>query len=69
MFKILEARLLNNIYKSFKITFHIEPKGDGNLAVVTFEFEKVNPKMPYPTAFMDYLCDVFKSVDEYTSSK
>ncbi|KAJ0435842.1 putative Bet v I/Major latex protein [Helianthus annuus] len=69
VFKVLEARLVENIYKSFKIIFHIEPKGDGKLAAVTFEFEKVNPRIPYPTAFMDYLCDVFKGVDDYNSSK
>ncbi|KAJ0669394.1 putative Bet v I/Major latex protein [Helianthus annuus] len=69
VFKVLEARLVENIYKSFKIIFHVEPKGDGKLAAVTFEFEKVNPRIPYPTAFMDYLCDVFKGVDDYNSSK
>ncbi|KAD1579685.1 hypothetical protein R6Q59_006665 [Mikania micrantha] len=69
VFNVLEARLVDNIYKSFKIIFHVEPKSDGKLAAVTFEFEKVNPRMPYPTAFMDYLCDVFKSVDECNTNK
>lgn len=68
MFKVLEAKLVDKIYKSFKIIFHVEPKGDGKLAAVTFEFEKTNANMPYPTAFMDYLCDIFKRVDDYASN-
>ncbi|KAK9074544.1 hypothetical protein SSX86_007142 [Deinandra increscens subsp. villosa] len=69
VFNVLEARLVKNIYKSFKIIFNVEPKSDGKVAAVTFEFEKVNPKMPYPTAFLDYLWVVFKGVDEYNSTK
>ncbi|KAI3818253.1 hypothetical protein L1987_12056 [Smallanthus sonchifolius] len=65
VFKVL---VVDNIYKSFKIIFHVEPKGDGKLAAVTFEFEKVNPRIPYPTVFMDYLCDVFRGVDDYNRS-
>ncbi|XP_076947204.1 MLP-like protein 31 [Bidens hawaiensis] len=69
VFKVLEARLVDKIYKSFKIIFHVEPKSDGELGVVSFEFEKVNPMMPYPTAFMDYLCDVFRGIDHYNTNK
>nr|XP_043627108.1 MLP-like protein 43 [Erigeron canadensis] len=72
VFKILEARLLEKIYKSFKITFHVEEQAEGRdrkLGAVTFEFEKENSKFPYPTAFMDFLCDVFSLLDDYNTNK
>nr|GEW41996.1 kirola-like [Tanacetum cinerariifolium] len=68
VFNVLEAKLVEGIYKSFKIIFYTEPDDNGKLAAVTFEFEKENSKMPYPTDFMDYLCDIFRGVDKYNSS-
>ncbi|KAI3720124.1 hypothetical protein L6452_21034 [Arctium lappa] len=64
--KAIEGDLLNDLYKSFKIIFHVEPHGDGRqMATFTFEFEKLNPSVPYPTAFMDYEMELIKEMDAH----
>ncbi|KAJ9554236.1 hypothetical protein OSB04_018281 [Centaurea solstitialis] len=49
---------------------HVEPKQDGKqLGTWTFEFEKPNVSVPYPTVFMDYLCDIIKDMDNHCIPK
>ncbi|KAJ9563790.1 hypothetical protein OSB04_008950 [Centaurea solstitialis] len=60
--KVIEGDLLGDLYKSFKIIFHVQPKGDRQLAVWTLEFEKLNASVPYPTTFMDLLLNVTKEM-------
>ncbi|KAJ9563787.1 hypothetical protein OSB04_008947 [Centaurea solstitialis] len=67
--KVIEGDLLGDLYKSFKLIFHVEPKGDGQLAVWTLEFEKLNKNVPYPTAFMDFLLDVTRDMDAHKTSQ
>ncbi|XP_076912415.1 kirola-like [Bidens hawaiensis] len=59
VFKVIGGEL-DELYKSFTIIFHVEPKGDGQLATWTFEFERPDTSVPYPTSFMDYLCNIIK---------
>ncbi|XP_076940696.1 MLP-like protein 43 isoform X2 [Bidens hawaiensis] len=40
VFKVIGGELVDELYKSFKVIFHVEPKGEGQVAVLTFEFEK-----------------------------
>ncbi|XP_024987815.1 MLP-like protein 28 [Cynara cardunculus var. scolymus] len=54
VFNAIGGDLLGDLYKSFKLVFHVEPKDNGELAIWTFEFEKLNISVPYPTTFMDY---------------
>ncbi|PWA44378.1 bet v I/Major latex protein, START-like domain protein [Artemisia annua] len=56
--KAIGGYLLEDLYKSFTSTFHVEPKGDGKLAIWTFEFEKQNANVPNPTSLMDFVCNV-----------
>ncbi|KAI3720121.1 hypothetical protein L6452_21031 [Arctium lappa] len=67
--KVIEGDLLEDLYKSFKIIFHVEPKGDGQLAIWTLEFEKLNANVPYPTTFMDFLLDCTKEMDVHKASQ
>ncbi|KAJ0669396.1 putative Bet v I/Major latex protein [Helianthus annuus] len=53
------------LYKSFTIIFHVEPKGDGQEFTWTFEFEKPDTSVPYPTSMMDYLCNLVKDLDAH----
>ncbi|GJR61338.1 copia protein [Tanacetum coccineum] len=44
------------MYKTLTITFHVEPKDDKQLAMWTFDYEKLDASIPDPTAVMDLLC-------------
>ncbi|XP_024988793.1 kirola-like [Cynara cardunculus var. scolymus] len=70
VFNTIEGDLLGDLYKSFKIMFHVEPHGDGRqLATWTFEFEKLNTSVPYPTNFMDYLLAVTRDMDAHNTNQ
>ncbi|KAJ9563999.1 hypothetical protein OSB04_009159 [Centaurea solstitialis] len=64
---VIEGDLLGDLYKSFKIIFHVEPKGDGQLAIWTLEFEKLHKDVPYPTSFMDYILQVTIDIDAHNN--
>ena len=68
VFKVIGGELVDELYKSFTIIFHVEPKGDGKVATWTFEFEKPDTNVPYPTSLMDYLCNLVKDLDAHSSS-
>ncbi|MFS8028768.1 putative Bet v I/Major latex protein [Helianthus anomalus] len=67
--KVIGGELVDGQYKSFTNTFHVEPKGDGKVATWTFEFEKVDTSVPYPTIEMDYLCNLIKDLDAHNGAK
>ncbi|KAJ9564002.1 hypothetical protein OSB04_009162 [Centaurea solstitialis] len=69
VYNVIEGDLVEELYKSFKIIFHIEPKGDGQLAIWTLEFEKMNTSMPYPTSFMDYALNVTRDLDAHNTNQ
>ncbi|KAK1425703.1 hypothetical protein QVD17_21058 [Tagetes erecta] len=56
-------------YKSFKIVWHVEPKGDKEVGTVTLEFERADTSVPYPTSLLDYLCDIAKDMDAHNNAK
>ncbi|KVI05459.1 Bet v I domain-containing protein [Cynara cardunculus var. scolymus] len=66
VFKVIEGEIVEEIYTAFKLSFHVEPKQNGKqLGIWTFEFEKPNVSVPYPTSLMDYLCDLIKDMDDH----
>ncbi|KVH97649.1 kirola-like [Cynara cardunculus var. scolymus] len=68
VFNVIEGDLVEELYKSLKVIFHVEPKGDGQLAIWTLEFEKMNTNMPYPTSYMDFLLNVTTDLDSHCTS-
>ncbi|KAI3744388.1 hypothetical protein L1987_57468 [Smallanthus sonchifolius] len=66
--KVIAGELVE-LYKSFKLIMHVEPKGDGEVVTWTFEFEKPDTSVPYPTSLMDYLCSVVKDLDAHNKAK
>ncbi|KAD7116615.1 hypothetical protein E3N88_03883 [Mikania micrantha] len=66
VFKLIGGDLVDGLYKSFTIILHVEPKGDGQVATWTFEFEKLDTSVPYPTSEMDYLCNLVKDLDVHS---
>ncbi|KAK1425705.1 hypothetical protein QVD17_21060 [Tagetes erecta] len=67
--KVIGGELVDELYKSFKIIWHVEPKGDKQMATLTFEFERPDTSVPYPTSLMDYLCNIFKEMDAHDNTK
>nr|KAJ0204230.1 hypothetical protein LSAT_V11C500288100 [Lactuca sativa] len=68
VFKVIGGDIVEELYKSLTIILHVEQKGDGQVATWTFEFEKPNVSVPYPTSMMDYLCDLVKDLDAQGST-
>ncbi|KAJ9563997.1 hypothetical protein OSB04_009157 [Centaurea solstitialis] len=69
VYNVIEGDLVEELYKSLKIIFHVEPKGDGQLAIWTFKFEKTNTSMPYPTSYMHYILNVTRDLDAHNTSQ
>ncbi|KAL4586709.1 hypothetical protein LXL04_011351 [Taraxacum kok-saghyz] len=67
VYKCIEGDLMEE-YKSFTIILHVEKKGDKELATWTFEFERPDLSVPYPTSLMDYLCTLVKDLDAHSST-
>nr|GFA23487.1 MLP-like protein 43 [Tanacetum cinerariifolium] len=67
VYKVIGGELVDELYKSFTIILHVEPKGEGQVATWTFEFEKPDTSVPYPTSMMDYLCDLVKDLDAHNN--
>ncbi|KAI3796125.1 hypothetical protein L1987_38789 [Smallanthus sonchifolius] len=59
---------VEKLHKSFKIIFHVEPKSEGQVVTWTFEFEKVDPSVPYETNLMDYLRNLVKDLDPHNKA-
>ncbi|KAI3796126.1 hypothetical protein L1987_38790 [Smallanthus sonchifolius] len=68
VFKVIGGELVDELYKSFKHTFHVEPKGDGQVATWTLEFERPNTSVPYPTSVLDYVCNIVKDLDAHNNA-
>ena len=68
VFKVVDGFPLET-YKSLTISFHVEPKGDRKFATWTFEFEKLNASVPYPTASLDFNITGIKELDVHFSKK
>ncbi|KAL8224398.1 hypothetical protein R6Q57_019873 [Mikania cordata] len=67
--KLIAGDIIEGQYKSLTLTFHAEQKDGKQWGIWTMEFEKLNTSVPYPTSFMDYLCDIIKDMDDHSSSK
>ncbi|KAJ6903181.1 MLP-like protein 43 [Populus alba x Populus x berolinensis] len=50
-------------YKLFNPTYHLTPKGDGSLARLIVEYEKLNENIPVPDKYMDFMVTVTKDID------
>lgn len=59
----LEGDVFKN-YKVFNIGWQFTPKGQGSLAKVIMEYEKLNENVPTPDIYLDFIIKVTKDVDE-----
>ncbi|WCJ33564.1 Polyketide cyclase/dehydrase and lipid transport superfamily protein [Euphorbia peplus] len=51
------------LYKVYNGTWHIIPKGQGVVAKITIEYEKLNPHVPTPQNYLDFLVNFTKDID------
>ncbi|XP_065854960.1 MLP-like protein 328 [Euphorbia lathyris] len=51
------------LYKVYNGIWHIIPKGDGYIAKITIEYEKLNPDVPAPHNYLDFLVRFTKEID------
>lgn len=63
-FKIIEGNVLE-IYKSFKLTCHVDTEGVEHLVTWTFEYEKMNEDVEDPHTLMDVIVAITKDVESH----
>ncbi|KAJ9153085.1 hypothetical protein P3X46_026569 [Hevea brasiliensis] len=51
------------IYKVYNGIWHATPKGEGSLAKLTLEYEKLNETAPAPHIYMDFMISMTKDID------
>ncbi|XP_065856773.1 MLP-like protein 328 [Euphorbia lathyris] len=51
------------LYKVYNGIWHIIPKGDGYVAKITIEYEKLNPEFPAPHKYLDMVANFTKDID------
>ncbi|XP_015578972.2 MLP-like protein 328 [Ricinus communis] len=52
------------IYKVYNGIWHIKPKSQGCSAKLILEYEKLNPSVPAPHIYMDFMIRITKEIDE-----
>ncbi|MED6225697.1 hypothetical protein PIB30_096150, partial [Stylosanthes scabra] len=69
-FRVLEADLLKQHYKSFKFILHVVPKREGGSMVRwTLEYEKMNDNTPELHIMMQLAAEVSKDVEAHLISQ
>lgn len=63
-FKEFEGDLVNK-YDNWKITLHIEPKGEIDLVCWTMEYERPNENVPELINLLDFMVGVTKAIDDH----
>ncbi|CAN0839679.1 MLP-like protein 328 [Linum grandiflorum] len=54
------------IYKVYNVIYHLVPKADDpdrGVCKLTIEYEKLNPDVPPPTKYMDFVVSLTKNLD------
>lgn len=53
------------LYKTFKVTVHVDTKGDANIVTWTLDYEKRNEDVPEPQSLMDLCLAVTKDIETH----
>ncbi|KAJ9153092.1 hypothetical protein P3X46_026576 [Hevea brasiliensis] len=59
----LEGDLLK-IYGVYNVIWQLTPKGQGSLAKLILEYEKLNENVPAPRIYLDFVTRIAKDIDE-----
>ncbi|KAL2235106.1 UNVERIFIED_CONTAM: Kirola, partial [Sesamum indicum] len=63
-FKVIEGDLME-LYKTFKLTVHVDTNGDDNLVTWTLEYEKLSEDVPDPHTLMEFCLNVTKDIEKH----
>ncbi|CAL5399991.1 unnamed protein product [Camellia sinensis] len=63
-FKVIGGDV-TELYRTFKITVHVDTKGENNLVTWTFEYEKKSEDVEDPTTLMDFAINVSKDIESH----
>lgn len=63
-FKVVDGDLME-LYKTFKLTVHVDTNGEDNLVTWTLEYEKLNRDVPDPHTLMDFCLKVTKDIEAH----
>ncbi|KAJ9153091.1 hypothetical protein P3X46_026575 [Hevea brasiliensis] len=56
------------IYKVYNVIWQLTPKGQGSLATIILEYEKLNENVPAPDIYLDFVIRITKDIDEGISN-
>ncbi|KAF2316788.1 hypothetical protein GH714_042129 [Hevea brasiliensis] len=51
------------LYKVYNGIWHLTPKGQGSLAKLTLEYEKLNESVPAPHIYLDFMISLTTDID------
>ena len=63
-YTIFEGDMMQ-FYKTLKVTFQVMSNGEKNYIKSTYEYQKLNPEIPAPEQFKDFVAEIIKMIDEY----
>ncbi|KAJ7942977.1 MLP-like protein 28 [Quillaja saponaria] len=53
-------------YKTWKVVFHANPKGEGSsLVKVSIEYEKIKEEIPTPNNYLNFMVNVIKDIEAH----
>ena len=52
-------------YRSFKPVYHVVPKGEGSLAKLSIEYEKLDASVPPPNKYLNMMVNITKDIDAH----
>ncbi|KAL7132306.1 hypothetical protein ABFS83_12G064400 [Erythranthe nasuta] len=63
-FEIVEGDMMK-LYKTFKLSVHVDTTGEDNLVTWTSEYEKLNEDIPDPHTLMELCLNVTKDIESH----
>lgn len=63
-FKVLEGDLAE-LYKTFKLSLHVDTKGENNLVTWTVDYEKLNENVEDPHTFLAFILKVTRDIESH----
>ncbi|XP_047309674.1 kirola-like [Impatiens glandulifera] len=64
VYKVIGGHL-NEMYKTFITTLHVETEGENNTVTWTFDYEKLSEGVEDPTSFMKFVTSLTKDIEKH----
>lgn len=66
-YSVIDGEILS-LYKNFRATLSITPKGEGSLIKWTLQYDKASDEVPEPEAIKEAAVKTFNGLDAYLQS-